>query len=146
MCFKQQSCVKIVKSRLLPCAVAIQTILYLATLTPNGGPRIVASIGPVKVKISHFLVSNVPSKFYRLDLLLLLLLLLLLDVFFLLNSNSNHQQFQSSDSDVDAVWCHDGRSQFFKTRNVDKKDFPVISTPNKSIKYFITAKIYSKNF
>ncbi len=64
-----------------------------------------ASIGPVKVKISHFLVSNVPSKFYRLDLLLLLLI-----VFFLLNSNSNHQQFQSSDSDVVAVWCHDGRS------------------------------------
>ncbi len=35
---------------------------------------------PAKVKISHFLVSNVPSKFYR--LVVVLLLLLLLDVFF----------------------------------------------------------------
>ena len=40
---------------------------YLATLTPKGVPVLWQDVSPV-VHISHFLVSNVQSKFYRLDL------------------------------------------------------------------------------
>jgi hypothetical protein len=69
-------------------------LFYILPHSPPMGVPVLWQDGPV-VQFSHFLVSNVQSKFYRLDLLLL--------VFFLLNSNSNHQQFQSSDSDVVAV-------------------------------------------
>ena len=44
---------------------------YLATLTPRwGSPYCGKYVSPVE-HISHFLVSNVQSKFYRLDLDLL---------------------------------------------------------------------------
>ncbi len=68
-------------------------LFHILPHSPPMGVPVLWQDGPV-VQFSHFLVSNVQSKFYRLDLLL---------VFFLLNSNSNHQQFQSSDSDVVAV-------------------------------------------
>ncbi len=81
MCSKLQSNVKIAKSRLLLCALAISKKSYLATLTPKGVP-VLWQDGPPVVHISHFLVSNVQSKFYR-----LLLLDLDLDLVFFFNSN-----------------------------------------------------------
>ena len=56
--------------------VSCRIILNFASLTPKGVPVLWQDVSPVE-HISHFLVSNVQSKFYRLDL-----------VFFL---NSNNQ-------------------------------------------------------
>jgi hypothetical protein len=51
--FKLKIFVKIAKSRLLLCAVATEIISYLATLTPQGGLRIVARL-LVSLTLCHF--------------------------------------------------------------------------------------------
>ncbi len=81
MCSKLQSNVKIAKSRLLLCALAISKCHILPHSPPKGVP-VLWQDGPV-VHISHFLVSNVQSKFYR----LLLDLDLDLDLVFFFNAN-----------------------------------------------------------
>ena len=95
---------------------------------PRWGSPIVARWTPV-VHFSHFLVSNVQSKFYR----------LLLPVFFF------NQITKLKFSLFACCWCwccvcHEiVRLPFFfhhTRRNVVKTDFSVISTSNKLQKYF----------
>ena len=76
--------------------------------------------------VSHFLVSNVPSKFYRLDLL----------VFFL--NSKDQQKVSILEFCCCCVVSRRSLPSFFKhiSWNVDQNFFPVISTPNKSKKYF----------
>ena len=98
-------------------------------LSPPTGVSLLWQDGPPVVHISHFLVSNVQSKFYRLLLL----------VFFF------NQITKLKFSLFACCWCwccvcHEiVRRPFFfhhTRRNVGKTDFSVISTSNKLQKYF----------
>jgi len=79
MAWRGAACCGMAWCSVVQCVLIDLETQILPHLPPMGVP-VLWRDWPVKVKISHFLVSNVPSKFYR---LVVVLLLLLLDVFFL---------------------------------------------------------------
>ena len=112
----------------------IRLKIHILPHSPPLGVPVLRQNWPVKVNVSLSLVSNVQSKFYRLDLDLDLAVF-----FFKFKATKKFQYFELFDF-VSVRWrlLSIGAPLFFSpqtSRNVGKTYFPVISTSNKFKKY-----------